>query len=107
MGFLDVNPSTLLIDVRDGPLEDQIPRTVHISLGTLFYKADTTMPSEFREPQLDMRRKDDPLLLTCALGGQALLGAAILRGYGFTNVKVIDGGCLAWKDANLPYGYEG
>ena len=34
-----------------------------------------------------------------ALGGQALLGAKILVDYGFTNVKVIEGGCVAYKKA--------
>lgn len=32
----------------------------------------------------------------CGLGGQAKLGAKLLLDYGFTNVKVIDGGCDAY-----------
>ena len=35
--------------------------------------------------------------VTCALGGQALLGAQILVDYGFKNVKVMEGGCVAFK----------
>ena len=40
-------------------------------------------------------------VVTCALGGQAKLGAKILVDYGFTNVKVVEGGCVAWKAAAL------
>lgn len=103
MRFLEEFPDTLLIDVRDPPLDDWIPGTLHVSLGTLFYKADPAMSDGLREPDLADRRKDGPLLLTCALGGQALVAATVLKGYGFTNVKVIDGGCMAWKSADLPY----
>ena len=37
------------------------------------------------------------LAVNCGLGGQALLGAKLLVDYGFTNVKTIEGGCVAYN----------
>lgn len=45
------------------------------------------------------RAQHDPILVSCGLGGQALIGGALLVDYGFTNVKVVDGGNNAWVGA--------
>ena len=37
--------------------------------------------------------------MLAGLGGQAKLGAKLLLDYGFTNVKTIDGGCVAYNKA--------
>jgi len=94
--FLMANSSTvLLLDVQD-PGSESIPGAYNASLGTLFFKADATM-EEFKDPKIADLPKDNPILVTCALGGQAKIGAKILVEYGFTNVKVIEGGCVAWN----------
>jgi len=97
--FIDANAQCLLLDVQD-PGSDMVPGSYNASLGTLFFKASTDLP-EFKDPKIADRPKDAPILVNCALGGQAKLGAKILIDYGFTNVKVIDGGCVAWKKADL------
>merc|ERR1711972_543955 len=68
--------------------------------GTLFFKASTDLP-DFKDPKIADRPKDAPILVNCALGGQAKLGARVLIDYGFSNVKVIDGGCVGWNKADL------
>ena len=97
---LDANDGALIIDVRDsGDLgaTGVIPGSTHISLGTLFYKADQTMPEGIRDDRLS--NKEQPIFVTCALGGQASIAAGLLRDYGYTNVSVIDGGIVGWTEA--------
>lgn len=96
-------PDTLLIDVQD--LTDiqaggSLPGAVPISLGMLAIRADLELPAEFREPRLHDRNR--PVIITCGLGGQAALGADLLRQMGFTNVAFIDGGNHGWMSCGLP-----
>ena len=41
-------------------------------------------------------------IVTCALGGQAMLGAKLLIDYGYPNVFVISNGDKGWEDAGCP-----
>lgn len=97
--FVDENPGTLLLDVQD-PGSESIPGAHSASLGTLPFKASTDL-ADFTDPVITGRAKDAPIVITCALGGQALLAGKLLRDYGYTSVKVIDGGCTAWKKAGI------
>lgn len=99
---IDANTNPLIIDVRDAnDLADTgiIPGSTNISLGTLFYKADQTLPTGVSDERL--ADKGQTIFVTCALGGQASIGAGVLSDYGFENVTVIDGGIVAWKEAGL------
>ena len=98
---IDANDNALIIDVRDsGELAGTgvIPGSTNISLGTLFYKADQTLPAGVSDERL--ADKNQEIFVTCAKGGQASIAAGVLTDYGYQNVKVIDGGILGWKDAN-------
>merc|ERR1712146_346139 len=75
----------LILDVQD-PGSDVIPGSHCVSLGTLFFKADTELP-DLVDPKIAEHGKVAPIVVNCALGGQAKLGAKILKDYGFTNVK--------------------
>ena len=97
--LLDATPDALLLDVQD-PGSDSIPGAYNASLGTIVFKADAAMP-DFKDPKVADRPKDGLVVVTCALGGQAKLGAKVLVDYGFTNVKVVEGGCVAWKKAGI------
>ena len=92
---LDADKGALLLDVQD-PGSDSIPGAYSASLGTLPFKASTDLP-EFKDPKIADRKKSALIVVTCALGGQAKLGAKLLVDYGFKNVKVVEGGCVAWK----------
>ncbi len=95
---LQENPNTLVIDVQDpGDLGTcgLIPGGINITLGMLPIRADHELPEALRSPELqDWGR---PILVTCGVGGQAALGAHLLKRMGFQHVAFIDGGTTAWK----------
>ncbi|MBL90428.1 MAG: sulfurtransferase [Myxococcales bacterium] len=100
---LNADPNTMILDVRDEGdlnLTGIIPGTVNVSMGTLYFKADHNMPAEFQDPNLG--DKDRPIITTCTLGMVACIAAKTLKDYGFKNVKVLEGGNQAWKEAGLP-----
>jgi rhodanese-related sulfurtransferase len=99
----EADPRILIIDVRDAadiPATGLIAGAAPISLGSLTYKADAEMPETWRDPRLADRAR--PILLTCYTGEMASLGAKLLKDMGFTNVSLIAGGTVAWKEAGLP-----
>jgi rhodanese-related sulfurtransferase len=99
---LQSDPKVLLLDMRE-PTDragTTIAQAINIPLGMLPLKADTQLPEAFREAKLQDR--STPIITTCGAGGQAALGAKILKDMGFTNVSIMEGGCMAWKNAGLP-----
>jgi len=93
----------LVIDVQepDGvKANGAIPGSMNVPLGVLPIKADTELPEGMREAQLQDR--DQEIVVTCAAGGQAALGAKMLKDMGFTNVSYVEGGMRGWKEAGLP-----
>jgi rhodanese-related sulfurtransferase len=92
------NPNTLMIDVRDAAditVTGIIPGAVNISYGALTYKADSEVPQEWRDPQLQDHAR--PIITTCEVGPLGALGAKLLKDMGFTNVACIEGGTQGWK----------
>ncbi len=97
------NPDTLLLDVRDEcdlNITGIIEGSVNISLGTLFYKADHSMPTEHRAECLS--NKSRPIVTTCTFGLVASIAAKLLTDYGYSNVHILEGGNTAWREAELP-----
>jgi len=97
------NPDTLVIDVQDSEDAEAcglIPSSVNISLGMLPIRADLELPEHLRDERLQDRSR--PVITTCGAGGQAALGAYLLKQMGFENVAFIDGGTIGWKEAGLP-----
>lgn len=99
--FLSQNPKCLHLDVQD-PGSPTVPGVYSASLGTLIFKACQGM-TDFKDPNISDLPKNNPILVTCALGGQALFAGKLLVEYGFTNVKVVDGGCAAWKKGGFEH----
>jgi len=96
------NPNTYVIDVQDATDAGAcglIPSSVNISLGMLPIRADLELPENFRNPELADRNR--PIIVTCGAGGQAALGAYLLKQMGFTDVAFIEGGTTAWKEAGF------
>ncbi|MGF6947793.1 rhodanese-related sulfurtransferase [Neobacillus sp. B4I6] len=96
------NPDTLVIDVQDAADAGAcglIPSSVNISLGMLPIRADLELPDHLRNAELADRNR--PVLVTCGAGGQAALGAYVLKQMGFTDVAYIEGGTTAWKSAGF------
>jgi rhodanese-related sulfurtransferase len=94
---------TLVIDPRDAadiPATGIIPGAMNISYGSLTYKADSELPPDYREPELEDRSR--PIITTCETGELGALAGKLLKDMGFSNVSILEGGTQAWKDAGFP-----
>src|SRR6476661_712563 len=81
------NPQTLVVDVRQSDdRQSAIPGAINVPLGLLPIKADTELPKSVTDERLQDR--DQPVILTCGPGGQAALGAKMLKDMGFKNVAM-------------------
>lgn len=99
---INAQPETFIIDVQDAKDAGAcglIPSSANITLGMLPIRADLQLPEEMRDGRLSDRSR--PILVTCGAGGQAALGAYLLKEMGFTDVAYIDGGTAAWKQAGF------
>lgn len=98
------DPDMMVIDVRDEKDITEtgiMPGAVPISLGTLGYKGDETLPEKFWDDRL-IDHKEKPIVVTCLMGSMASLGAKQLQDMGYSDVRYVKGGTLGWKEA----GYE-
>lgn len=99
---IDSGKKPLIVDVREpeGIAETgAIPTSINVPLGVLAIKADQELPEGVRDQRLQDR--DQEIVVTCAAGGQAALGAKTLKDMGFTNVSYVEGGTRGWVDAGL------
>ena len=88
--YVKANSDILLIDVREpfeleGPL-GAIKSAVNIPVGQLVIKQETLLDY-----------KDKEIIVVCRSGARATTGAQILITAGFTNVKVLEGGMMAFN----------
>jgi rhodanese-related sulfurtransferase len=100
---IQADPRTLILDVRDdGDLNitGVIEGSENVSMGTLYFRADHNLPRSYHAACLT--DKDRPIITTCTLGMVACIAARTLKDYGFTDVKILEGGNSAWKEAGLP-----
>ena len=89
--LLTIQPSSPVIDVRT-PMEFaevHVPQAQNIPL-------DELKPGSLPLP------KDQPLYLLCRTGQRATKAAEKFASQGFSQAIVIEGGTLAWIEANLP-----
>ena len=90
----------VFIDVRDsGEIAQSgtIQGAERINRGMIEFRADPNM-EKFYNPKL---KKDAPLYVMCAAGGQAALAGKTLMDMGYTDVHNI-GGFSGWKEAGGP-----
>jgi len=81
----------VLLDIRE-PEEwarYRIPGAVHIPMGELGRRAD----------ELD---RDRPIVVYCKAGVRSLTSAEELLELGFADVASLNGGLIAWAEANQP-----
>lgn len=93
----------LVIDVREpGEYgEGHLPRAINIPRGVLELRADPASPSA--DPALSGDRAARILVYcTRGPGARSLLAAQTLRGMGYEQVEVLEGGLMAWAEAGLP-----
>ena len=94
------NPKTLIVDVREPGewAEGHIPGALHVPRGMLEAKADLEYAN--REPRLQDRSVS--IIVHCASGARSAMAADVLQEMGFTDVKSMAGGIVAWKEQGLP-----
>lgn len=101
-------PDLLVIDVQDAAdvaAAGTVAGAVNISYGSLTYKADLTLPEEWRAPQFTDRGQ--PIITTCGMGPFGAIGGKLLHDMGYSNVQILDGGVQAWIEAGLPVSRNG
>lgn len=83
------NTAPLLIDVRE--LDEwnagHIPGAIHIPRGILEFKISEIAPD-----------RNTPIALYCRSGGRSTVCANQLIGMGYSNIKNLEGGYLAYND---------
>lgn len=98
--MLQKDPNTLIVDVRDPAdiaVTGIIPGAINITLGTPTYKADHQVPPGWRDPSFnDFSR---PIITTYETGEMAALAGKLLKDMGYTDVHILKGGTVAWKEA--------
>ena len=90
---------TLLIDIREAAefQRGHIPGAILIPRGLLEFEI---MPLLQRHGA--GHPEDCDIVLYCGTGGRSALAAKSLDDMGFTHVKSMDGGIVAWAEAKLP-----
>jgi rhodanese-related sulfurtransferase len=83
----------LILDVREDSeyAEGHILNSMHIPLGSL----------KGRLGQLEKHR-ERPIIIGCRSGNRSAHACRVLKQNGFTQVYNLQGGMLAWQNANLP-----
>jgi rhodanese-related sulfurtransferase len=100
---MQTSPNTLVVDVcdpADVAFTGTIPGATNVTLGILTYKADHEVPREWRDPNFqDFSR---PIITTCETGEMAALAGRLLKDMGYTNVRILEGATVGWKEAGYP-----
>ena len=90
MVILDVN------DKEDVEQRGMVDGAINISLGTLYYKADDSVPDDFKDSRIQDR--DKKVVVTCGLGMCAAIGGKVLKDMGFKDVVLLEGGVTKYKE---------
>ena len=93
----------VVIDVRE-PAEFEtghIPGSINIPRGVLEFQVDAH-PAVANVSDPALSHKERPIVVVCRTGGRAALSTVNLQRLGFSDVRSIAGGVLAWGEAGLP-----
>ncbi len=90
---MDRNEAFHFIDVREDHefAKDHAKGARHLGRGILERDIETVIPD-----------KQAPIVLYCGGGFRSALGADSLQQMGYTNVRSMDGGIRAWREAGYP-----
>ena len=97
--MIDNKEDMIILDVNDKEDVEQrgmVDGAINISLGTLYYKADDSVPDDFKDPRIQDRNKK--VVVTCGLGFCAAIGGKVLKDMGFKDVVLLDGGVTKYKE---------
>jgi len=85
------NSSAILLDVRT-PSEFSARRAI----------GARNIPLDALDTFTGSLPRNAPILLLCEKGGRAAVAATKLRGHGFEDIHVVEGGTENWSKSNLP-----
>ena len=74
----------VILDVSDKETVKErgfVPGALNISLGTLYYKADSEVPDDYKDERIQDR--DKKVVMTCSIGACAAIGGKLLKDMGF------------------------
>ncbi len=94
------SPDVVLVDVREPAeltSEGRIPGSIHAPRGMLEFHADPSSPYHMAPLDPDKR-----VILYCKSGSRSALAAAALEDMGYRRVSHLDGGIVAWTEAQRP-----
>jgi len=86
--------TTVFVDVR--------PYTEYAKYGYLFRRLDLPAGRLIFDARFRIPHKDTPIIVYAKKGKRAAIAAAQLVQMGYTNVRYMEGGILAWKRAGYP-----
>jgi len=97
-----IDSDTLIIDLRELSeyRRGHIPGAVHLSRGLLEFHIHKVV--EQSRPDQNIPQEEQTIVLYCGTGGRSSLAAKTVEELGYKNVKSLDGGIVAWAQAQLP-----
>ena len=98
--LIENNTDMVILDVSDKEVVDNrgsVPGALNISLGSLYFKADSEVPDDYKDERIQNREKK--VVMTCSIGACAAIGGKLLKDMGFEDVVLLEGGVEAWKDS--------
>jgi len=99
--YLDNNPNTLLLDIREQDELDgaYIKNSLHVPRGILEQACEWDYAETI--PELVNARKK-PILVICRSGNRSVLAALTMKILGYENLLSLKTGVKGWNDSDLP-----
>ena len=97
-----LNANTLILDIRE-PAEYQrahLPGAVLLPRGLLEFDIHNVVDK--MRTDLNVAHDEQHIVVYCGTGGRSALAAKSLEDLGYKNVISMDGGIIAWTQAQLP-----
>ncbi|MCW9046885.1 MAG: rhodanese-like domain-containing protein [Gammaproteobacteria bacterium] len=88
-----------VLDVREPAefISGTIDGAMNVPRGVIEAAADRQFPGR----NVNMQDRDKKWVLLCATSGRSAMAAVALQQMGFKNIKNINGGIAAWKEAEM------
>lgn len=102
-----IDSEPIIIDIRepDEYRKGHIPGAVHLPRGMLEFEIHNLVNA--CRTDAGASNADQPIVLYCGTGGRSALAAQCMESMGYTNVKSMAGGLVAWATARLPLNSPG
>ncbi len=105
--FVEINPRTVLLDVRTEDEWKTIGKPDTKGLGIKSFFITISQDPSFLDNVKQSINKDNQVLVMCAAGGRSIIAANLLANEGYKTLNVSDGFSgngedPGWKNAGLP-----